>query len=544
MHSVIDGEFLEQMLYNGFCNLYANSQMINELNVFPVPDGDTGINMTMTLKGGVDNRISSKSVDEFIASFSKNSLFSARGNSGVILSQFIRGFADGLQKIEKMAVSDFIRAMQSGTDRAYESVAHPVEGTMLTVIRESSEFLLKSGEFDCFEDCFNRLIPKMRNSVENTPKLLPVLAEAGVVDSGGTGILKIFEGMQMALEGKALDRVDVSEQKKEQVFTTSATLDDDGAFNYGYCTEFILQLMFADGRANGFDLNEMIRRLEELGDSIVAIRDENIVKVHIHSYTPEKVLEYAHSFGEFLTLKIENMELQHNEVLHQSQQKKHKKYVVAAVASGEGIASYFSGIGADVIIDGGQTVNPSAKEFIKAFDKVSADYIVVLPNNSNVILTAKQAAQIYKKCDVRVVETKSMAEGYSALSMMNQSAESVEELIEGMSFGLPNVSSCFVTTAIRDTSVNGLKVIKNDYIGLNSDTMLATGGDMDEVVLEMLRNLPDIDDKEVLTAFYGNGVTPETAENLKNKIEEEYPLLECGFIEGKQPVYDYIFAVE
>ncbi len=543
MHSVIDGEFLELMLGNGFCNLYANKEFVNDLNVFPVPDGDTGINMTMTMQGGVENHTSTKHIGEFMQSFAKNTLFSARGNSGVILSQFIRGFADGLADVGDMQISDFVSAMQSGVAQAYESVVKPVEGTMLTVMREASEFLITNNKFDTFEDLFIELIPKMQISLENTPSLLPVLAEAGVVDSGGAGFLKIFEGMKMAFDGRILDKQTATAQKSVSMSQNSTMLCDNGKLEFGYCTEFILQLMFADNRADNFSLDEMIAKFEELGDSIVAIRDNNIVKVHVHSYNPEQVLAYAHRFGEFLTMKIENMALQHNEIVHKNK-KQHKKYVVVAVASGDGIASYFSGIGADVIINGGQTVNPSAEDFIKAFDSVSADYIVVLPNNSNVVMTAKQAAQIYDSCDVRVIETKSIAEGFSSLSMMNGSSETIDDLIEGMVYGLPNVSSCFLTTASRDSSLNGLEVKKGSFIGLDRDTLLSTGNDRDEVVLEMLRNLPEIDDKGVITAFYGNGVTGEDAETLKEKIEDEFPLIECGFIEGKQPVYDYIFAVE
>lgn len=545
MHSIIDGEFLELMLNNGFCYLHANQQSVDELNVFPVPDGDTGLNMTMTMNGGITNHTSSSEVGVLMSSFAQGMLFTARGNSGVIFSQFIRGFADGSKELSAMTLSDFAKAMQSGAAQAYRSVARPVEGTMLTVIREAAEYIEKNhSSFDSFEACFKSLIPIMKKSLDSTPSLLPVLAEAGVVDSGGAGLLAVFKGMELALEGEKLEK-GVAFEHSNVVTQKAMTLNDDGNFEYGYCTEFILQLMFADGRGDVFELDSMIKMLENLGDSIVAIRDGDIVKVHVHSFNPEQVLAYAHQFGEFLTLKIENMALQHNETVSKKAEKpKHKKYVVAAVASGKGISSYFSGIGADIIVNGGQTENPSTEDFIEAFDTVDADHIVVLPNNSNVVMAAKQAAEMYEKCDVRVIETKSLAEGYSALSMMNNSVETVEELIEGMSFGLPYVTSGYITTATRDAKINGVEMKEGNYIGLDRDNILAANESREEAVIEFLKNVENINEKEVLTAFYGKTVSIDQAEAMKARIQSEFPLLECGFIDGGQPVYDYIFAIE
>lgn len=545
MHSIIDGEFLELMLNNGFCYLHANQQSVDELNVFPVPDGDTGLNMTMTMNGGITNHTSSSEVGVLMSSFAQGMLFTARGNSGVIFSQFIRGFADGSKELSAMTLSDFAKAMQSGAAQAYRSVARPVEGTMLTVIREAAEYLEKNhSSFDSFEACFKSLIPIMKKSLDSTPSLLPVLAEAGVVDSGGAGLLAVFKGMELALEGEKLEK-GVAFEHSNVATQKAMTLNDDGNFEYGYCTEFILQLMFADGRGDVFELDSMIKMLENLGDSIVAIRDGDIVKVHVHSVNPEQVLAYAHQFGEFLTLKIENMALQHNETVSKKAEKpKHKKYVVAAVASGKGISSYFSGIGADIIVNGGQTENPSTEDFIEAFDTVDADHIVVLPNNSNVVMAAKQAAEMYEKCDVRVIETKSLAEGYSALSMMNNSVETVEELIEGMSFGLPYVTSGYITTATRDAKINGVEMKEGNYIGLDRDNILAANESREEAVIEFLKNVENINEKEVLTAFYGKTVSIDQAEAMKARIQSEFPLLECGFIDGGQPVYDYIFAIE
>lgn len=541
----IDGEFLELMLQNGYRNIMLNQAEIDALNVFPVPDGDTGLNMTMTMSGGVENHESSKNVGEMMASFAHGTLFSARGNSGVILSQFINGFAKGSKDMDTMSVSDFAKAMESGVKQAYKSVVRPVEGTMLTVMREATEFLSSNKDsFASFEDCFMSLMPVIRRSLDNTPNLLPVLEEAGVIDSGGAGFLTIVEGMKLALEGEILSD-DSKASSSLKPSSKISLLPDNGTLEYGYCTEFILQLIYSDHRADSFNLDEMIATLETFGDSIVAIREDNVVKVHVHTFTPEKVLAYARGFGEFLTLKIENMALQHNESIKENKKKKkHQKYAIATVASGRGIQDYLTGIGADVIISGGQTDNPSTEDFINAFDTLDADYIVVLPNNSNVIMAAKQAAKIYDKADVRVIETRSVAEGYSALSMMNNSVDTVEELIEGMSFGIPNVTTGYITTATRDSSMGGVAVKQGDYIGLDRETIRSSEKSKTDAVMGLLKNLPGIDEKEVLTGFFGNGVAEEEAEALKELIEESFPMLECAFIEGDQPVYDYIFALE
>lgn len=541
----IDGEFLELMLQNGYRNIMLNQAEIDALNVFPVPDGDTGLNMTMTMSGGVENHESSKNVGEMMASFAHGTLFSARGNSGVILSQFINGFAKGAKDMDTMSVSDFAKAMESGVKQAYMSVVRPVEGTMLTVMREATEFLSNNKDsFASFEDCFMSLMPVIRRSLDNTPNLLPVLEEAGVIDSGGAGFLTIVEGMKLALEGEILSD-DSKASSSLKPSSKISLLPDNGTLEYGYCTEFILQLIYSDHRADSFNLDEMIATLETFGDSIVAIREDNVVKVHVHTFTPEKVLAYARGFGEFLTLKIENMALQHNESIKENKKKKkHQKYAIATVASGRGIQEYLTGIGADVIISGGQTDNPSTEDFINAFDTLDADYIVVLPNNSNVIMAAKQAAKIYDKADVRVIESRSVAEGYSALSMMNNSVDTVEELIEGMSFGIPNVTTGYITTATRDSSMGGVAVKQGDYIGLDRETIRSSEKSKVDAVMGLLKNLPEIDEKEVLTGFFGNGVTEEEAEALKELIEESFPMLECAFIEGDQPVYDYIFALE
>ena len=547
-HTELDSALLGAMLRGGYLYLKRNTETIDDLNVFPVPDGDTGTNMTMTLGGGVSTGSDAARVDTFMQAFSRGTLFSARGNSGVILSQFVRGFGIGCEGKENLTVSDFADAFASGVKYAYESVIKPVEGTMLTVMRETSEYLSETFEnFADFESCFDGMKNAMNRSLAHTPELLPVLKEAGVIDSGGAGFLCIFEGMEMALLG-----MNIEERADDiaPILSPSATVSSfgpDSELEYGYCTEFILQLQNSKTDIQTFSIKPVIEYLETLGDSIVAVADGDIVKVHVHTFTPEKGIEYARRFGEFISVKIENMSVQHSEVVaakEQSEPRDHTRYAVAAVASGDGITEYFSEIGVSEIITGGQTNNPSIEDLICAFDKLDCDHIIVLPNNSNIVMTARQAAELYEKCDVRVIPTKSIAEGYSALSMMDLSADTVDEVIDGMTSYLGDVTTGYVTTATRDTEMNGVCVKRGDYIGLDNNSILCATDDKVSAALGIFKNLPDIDDKQVITVFSGADVTDTELDTLKSKIAAAYPLIETGYINGGQEVYSFILAIE
>lgn len=547
-HTELDSTLLGAMLRGGYLYLKRNTDTIDDLNVFPVPDGDTGTNMTMTLGGGVSAGSDTARVDALMQAFSRGTLFSARGNSGVILSQFVRGFGIGCEDKETLNISDFADAFASGVKYAYESVIKPVEGTMLTVMRETSEYLSENFDnFADFESCFDGMKNAMNRSLAHTPELLPVLKEAGVIDSGGAGFLCIFEGMEMALLGMNIE--DIADDIVPTLGTsaTVSSFGPDSELEYGYCTEFILQLQNSKTDIQCFSIKPVIEYLETLGDSIVAVADGDIVKVHVHTFTPEKVIEYARRFGEFISVKIENMSVQHSEVVaakEQSEPREHTRYAVAAVASGDGITEYFSEIGVSEIITGGQTNNPSIEDLICAFDKLDCDHIIVLPNNSNIVMTARQAAELYDKCDVRVIPTKSIAEGYSALSMMDLSADTVDELIDGMTSYLGDVTTGYVTTATRDTEMNGVRVKRGDYIGLDNSSILCATNDKVSAALGILKNLPDIDDKQVITVFSGADVTTDELDTLKSKIAAAYPLIETGYINGGQEVYSFILAIE
>ncbi len=541
---ILDGKGLHQLFENGYRNLKKNMESINDLNVFPVPDGDTGTNMVKTFGGGL------KSVDgdtinvgEYMQNLSRGVLLSARGNSGVIFSQFIHGLYRGFADSEQICFKDFTTAFACAVEDSYSSIITPTEGTILTVIREAADYLKNGGEnYDDFKSGFGPLLSNMKENLAKTPELLPVLREAGVVDSGAAGLVCFVEGIYACLCGESIeDTPDLADMLS--VPTLNGDFGPDSVLEYGYCTEFILQLMNKKTDILSFSLDSFVKPLEELGDSIVAVCNNGIVKIHIHTFTPEKVLEYGRKFGEFVTIKIENMSVQHSETKTE-QKREHLKYAIVSVASGQGIIDYFYSIGANVIIDGGQTNNPSVDDFLDAFRSLDAEHIVVLPNNSNIIMTANQAAEIYKDSDIRIIPTKSVVEGYSALSMMDLWCDTVDEMIETMSSGLSSVTTGYVTTAIRDTNMNGIAVKKGDYIGLDKKEILACGNNKVETAADLIRKVTQSNEKDVIIVFCGNDTTTEEVDRLKQILDQEYPLADIGFIDGKQSVYDFIISLE
>ena len=543
-NTVIDGKELYNLLKNGYLNLNNNMSTIDELNVFPVPDGDTGKNMTATIEGGVmGTNGEEESVQVMMKNFAQNTLLSARGNSGVILSQFIRGIAEGTKGKDTLTTDDFLFALESGVKRAYKSVIKPVEGTMLTVMRESTEKTLRySGKLGSLENCIETVIKEMKKTLDRTPDMLPILKEAGVVDSGGAGLVCIFEGMLMYLREEYIPQDNFSAPATRRI---NMDYDPENLLTYGYCTEFILQLQQLKTDISNFSLDDLIAHLETLGDSIVAVMDDTLVKVHVHSFEPEKVIGYARTFGELITIKIENMAVSHSDDhIHTAPEAEPVKYAVVAVANGNGISRYFKENGVSAIVDGGQTNNPSAEAFVETFKKINAEHIIVLPNDSNIVMTALQAAKIYKDAEVHVIKTKSIAEGYSAVSMMDLTLDTVEDVISEMTCYLENVTTGYVTTATRDALINGVEIFKDDYIGLTPDAILSDSPDKIEAALSLLKNLPDIDDKQVVTAFCGKDVTEDEKNLFCDCLLQLYPLIEVGTIDGDQDIYSFIFAIE
>lgn len=542
----LNGAGLHALFESGYRNLKKNTDAINELNVFPVPDGDTGTNMVRTFGGGLRSvSAETERVDEYMQSLSKAALLSARGNSGVIFSQFVSGLARGFAGCDRVNFQDFVRAFDCAREDAYQAILTPTEGTILTVIREAAEFLREHGNtYSDLRSGFEALLEKMKQTLMRTPELLPVLKEAGVVDSGGAGLVCFVEGMVAYLNGRTVeDTPELADALPQSMVTGS--FGPDSVLEYGYCTEFILQLMNAKTEISAFDLNAFLKPLEAMGDSIVAVVNGGIVKLHIHTFTPEKVLEYGRRFGEFVTLKIENMSVQHSEAVPKAEvPKEHLKYAVVAVAAGEGIIEYFKSIGANVIINGGQTSNPSVDDFLAAFRSLDAEYIIVLPDNSNVVMTARQAAELYKAGDIRVIPTKSVVEGCSALSMFNPWCETVEELVEEMSAGLSGIVTGYLTTAIRDTRMGGMDVQKGDYIGLDRETILSCGQDKVQTAFELVCRICENSPKEIIIVFCGANATEEETQAFRQRLESAYPCADIGFIDGKQEIYDFIISLE
>ncbi len=541
--TVIDAKYFYEMMANGYRNLCRMESQVNDLNVFPVPDGDTGTNMARTLGGGF-SVVPSEVEDtaSFMKKFSKSVLLSARGNSGVILSQFIRGLSIACQGKSEITLDSVHELFARGTETAYGAVTNPVEGTMLTVIRSAAE-AVENQAFGSFEECFDAIVMKAKITLQKTPEMLPVLKEAGVVDSGGMGIIYIFEGMSAYIKGEIIE----TDSERADIISPVAigSFGPDSVLEYGYCTEFVLQLMNAKTNIPAFSLKPVITYLESIGDSIVAVQDDDIVKVHVHTFTPEKALSFARKYGEFISVKIENMSIQHNEAIDEKPTETPKvKYAVVTVASGDGLKDYFSEIGATRIIDGGQTQNPSTQDFLDAFGSISAEYIVVLPNNSNILLTAMQAADMYKDAEVRVLPAKSIPQGYSALSMMNTWVEDIDSFTADMLMGIDSVSSGSITRAVHDANIGGVDIKENMYMGICDGNIACACEDRLDAAMGILKAIEDMPFKEVITVFYGENVTEEDAQALCDAITSEYPHVECGIINGGQKVYDFYIAVE
>ena len=540
----LDGRLYREMLAGGAAHLGANAAIVNDLNVFPIPDGDTGDNMRMTMDGGVSVACDTAHLGDMAGAVAQGMLLGARGNSGVILSQFFGGIAEGLRGAEQADTVCLAAAFEQGVRRAYEAVIRPTEGTMLTVMREATAAAAAAEAVD-IESFFVAFIEEAKRSLDRTPDLLPVLKEAGVIDSGGAGLIYIVQGMYRVLCGEPVETVAATASTARAVDTSSFTADS--VMEFGYCTECLLQLQNSKVDAENFDVSVIVELLQSLGDSIVAVKAGTVVKIHVHTFTPGRVLEFCQQFGEFLTLKVENMCIQHNESTTQNryseQMPEHKEFAVVAVASGDGLADAFVQFGADAIVHGGQTMNPSAEEFVEAFGKVDADHIIVMPNNGNIILAARQAASLYEGADVRVLETHTMAEGYVAFTMLDFSSGDIDTILEELQTAVADVDTGFVTYAVRDTSLNGVQVHKDDFIGFSGKTMLCSAPDRVAAACGLLDRM-DFTDKQVIIAICGKDASPEELAAVRDYAARQFENLEWYELDGKQEVYSFIFAVE
>ena len=552
----INGALFDKMIFGGAANLNEHLQQVNDLNVFPIPDGDTGENMYLTLQGGLDSLAACQSdaLGERAQAMAQGMLLGARGNSGVILSQLFYGLGEGLKGLNEANVAQLAEALKVGVKCAYGAVAHPVEGTILTVAREAVENACKNVTDETSVGAFfSDYLIEMQKSLEKTPNLLAVLKEAGVIDSGGAGLVYITEGFCLALSGSQVGKELATSVVGGKKAIDLSKFNEDSEMEYGYCTELLLQLQRAKTDVDNFSVDGLIEYLSTIGDSIVAFKTGTIVKIHVHTLTPWMVLAHCQKFGEYLTVKIENMTLQHNETVKEEKQEKRvelknpkrarRKYATVTVATGEGLMQTFKDMGADYVIFGGQTNNPSAEDFIKAFDEVNADVVFVLPNNGNVILAAQQAAQIYTDSEIRVVESKNVGQGYSALSMIDYEAGDADEIVAIMQENMQGTITGMVARAVRDTSMNGVYVEKDGYMGFTDKTMLVCKPTKTEAVQALAEKL-EVQNKEFVIVVYGQGVTDEEKSAFRGFMAANYKRVETYEIDGGQDVYDYLLIVE
>ena len=540
----LNGQLFRSLFINGYNCLINDVDRINELNVFPVPDGDTGTNMKMTMDGGYNAVVNNNTneLGQLAKDLARGMVFSARGNSGVILSQFFKGLSLGLGDSAEVSVNEFALAMLSGVNQAYKVVNNPTEGTILTVMREASQNAYDAHAND-FKEYFKLFVVEANKSLINTPELLPVLKKAKVVDSGGAGFLLIVKGMAMALGGEMVEAINNTVNVTAPV--NPSGFNADSVLEFGYCTEFILQLQNSKVDIKNFKLNTITDFLETIGNSIVAFIDEDIVKVHVHTFEPGKVINYCQQFGEYVTFKMENMSVQHSETSvgeNLTEEREFKDITVVAVASGDGISDAFTEMGVDYVIKGGQTMNPSTEDFLEAFKKLNTNNIIVFPNNSNIIMAAKQAAQNYQDANVVVIETKTIAQCYSALTMMGD--EDLDSLLYSIDMALSNVTSLEVTYAVRDSQIDDLIIQKDDYLGFMDHKMTTVSKTKLDSIKDLFEKIEDIDDKEVVTILYGEDVTEDELEEITSFIEETYDWMEVGTIFGGQKVYSFIISVE
>ncbi|MBO7401889.1 MAG: DAK2 domain-containing protein [Lachnospiraceae bacterium] len=571
---VLDGSLFAYMMRGGSENLKKNRSIVNDLNVFPVPDGDTGDNMYMTVKSGVDN-VKPATSDLGCASkeAARGMLLGARGNSGVILSRIFAGIADALEGVITSDVQTMCRAFEEGVKKAYGAVSTPVEGTILTVYREAAEYVSANREkYTTFEELFEDFLAETRRSLERTPELLKVLKDAGVVDSGGAGLYYIIEGMRKALDSEDQELKEAEETLSNSDYALvnskegiSERLDEKDEAAFGYCTEFLLQVMPSKCRGKVPSITQVEKWLIGMGgESIVAFSEDDIIKVHVHTRNPGKVIEHFQKYGEYLKLKIENMTLQNKSVTIRNNfpkaegdakpekadgpvltlEKTKQKYAYVAVAAGEGLVQMFKEGGADAVVDGGQSNNPSAEHFIECFKTLNAENIIVLPNNKNIILTAQQAAELYDGAKVSIFPSKTVGEGYAALMCADvNSTDTPEDMLAAMQGCAKGVETGYVSKAIRDSATGSVKVTAGDYVGFANGEILSDSADINEAAVALCESL-GASSHDVVIVVCGQERTGEEGAKLCEKLSAKFPKTEFAPAPGGQPIYDYILIFE
>lgn len=542
----INGRDFYNMVVNASNRLSEESDFVNSLNVFPVPDGDTGTNMSMTFKAAVKEieNIDSKSIGEVSKILAKGALMGARGNSGVILSQILRGLSKGLEGIDEADAGQVIAAFKQGSDSAYKAVMRPTEGTILSVIRAASEAGMESDKTDIVE-LMEEITNAAKVMLDKTPDLLPALKKAKVVDSGGMGLYIILQGMTAALKDDI--KAEVKDVKISAGGNVGAKSTAEADIKFGYCTEFIIL-------GDASKAHDLQNEIESLGDSMIVVGYEDVIKVHIHTNDPGAVLSKAVKIGELSKIKIDNMREEHRELLLSDEEieqgsmeneeavsSESKKFAFITVAMGDGITKIFKELGADYVIEGGQTMNPSTQDMLECINKVNAEHIFILPNNKNIIMAANQAAEITDK-DVRVIPTKSIQQGVTCLTMFNGDAD-VDSNEEELKEIMESVKSGSVTYAVRDTEMDGLVIKEGNILGLQENKITEVGDDKFEVTEKVIDKMID-EDSELITLFYGKDVSEDEVNEFVSKLEDKYEDLDIQYYEGNQPLYYFLMSVE
>lgn len=543
MELITTSEFIEA-LESASNYLEQNKARINDLNVFPVPDGDTGTNMSMTIKSAVKQVKGSEasSIEAIASEMSRGALMGARGNSGVILSQLFRGFSEGLKGKETLDIQTLAVALKKASEMTYLAVMKPTEGTILTVGRESAEFALRNakkyGDIIAFGEA---VLDRAKKSLDNTPNLLPVLKEAGVVDAGGQGLVTIMEGALFALKGEGISGVDEGTTvRKEKKVRTEISTDH---IQYGYCTEFIVS-------TESNHVEELKQKLVERGDSLLVVGDEKMIKVHVHTNEPGLALQSGLEYGDLKDIKIDNMRIQHSERLFSDEEVQAsneeapeitKKYGFVSVCAGSGIESIFKEVGVDYIVTGGQTMNPSTEDILYGIQQVPAEHVFVLPNNSNIFLAAQAAAKLAEK-DVTVLETRSIPEGINACIHFMPD-KTLEENIENMNRAIEEIETAQITYAVRDTEIDDQAIKKGDYIGLSKKKIIAKGPSIEQTAIDVLKSMVD-EEASFVSIYAGSDVSDDDTDVLDDVIEKTFPDLDFEIMRGDQPIYYYVISVE
>jgi len=566
VHTRLDGVQFSRMVYLGASLLSANVKVVDGLNVFPVPDGDTGTNMNLTLTSGVEelSRKESASISEAASALAKGLLMGARGNSGVILSQLFRGFSKTVNGKEDINSRQFAEALKSGVDSAYQAVMKPVEGTILTVAREAADMAVRTARTsDDVVHVMEKTYEQAQETLLRTPEMLPVLKEVGVVDSGGQGLLYIYEGFLRALRGETAGELKkASPQPKDQVQLDQLVQEHHNAqihlktedIQYGYCTEFMVWLSHST-EPNKKPFSEALFRtqLDKMGDSLLVVSDDEVVKVHIHAEHPGNVMQYAQQFGSLHRIKIENMREQHANILKAEESKEQGSaaakseqlgalpYGLIAVAAGEGIADIYRSMGVHVVVEGGQTMNPSTEDFVNAIEGLNAQHIIILPNNSNIIMAAQQASEL-AEVPVTVIPSKSIPQGMAALVAFNAGAEPNVNA-EAMGKAIAHVKTGMVTHAVRDTRMGDVEIKEGHFIGIAEKEIVTSGADLLESARTLLLSMID-EDTEIVSIFLGADATQDQAAELEATVSEAYPDVEVEILAGGQPLYPFIYSVE